>query len=156
MSTDMQSGILIREARDWAKEDNADIVSQEFILGLADALEAAEDSHESACTDVQGQLNGLRMYLDRTLDNIENETRGWSIADVRAFITEALGLDVEPATESPTTVEWGVRATGGSTHVYETDTEEDAREWVAGAMVDRALPREVVSRTAAGPWEVAK
>ncbi|WP_104128027.1 hypothetical protein [Cryobacterium sp. Y57] len=52
----------------------------------------------------------------------------------------------------PTNVEWGVRATGGSTHVYETDAEDDAREWVAESAVDRALSREVVSRTAAGPW----
>jgi hypothetical protein len=51
-------------------------------------------------SDPSASLYNLRAYLAKTLDNIEDSTRGWSLSDVRTFITDALDLDDEDEHEA--------------------------------------------------------
>jgi len=62
--------------------------------------------------------------------------------------------DALEATESPTTVEWGVRIAGGRAGTSKVSDEAAAQAWVAECEGEYRYTREVVRRTAAGPWEV--
>jgi len=60
-----------------------------------------------------------------------------------------------PPAESPTTVEWGARFEGEGKRISLYTTEEQARSHVEPWKKSRT-PRVLMSRTPAGPWEVAK